>query len=208
MQSPQVPCCGNPYSQPANITVHFGSPSCYTCANVTYSFSDYTKHALPAEWIASWGNSPNGMASLNFGAIAVRSYANYDIYTCKWRCQGRNFDITDDPGYDQSWSNTTYANTDTAVANTPHFNLQDYSVDPYRPINDQYRAYTGCQSSSGGEPYLPSIRDQVQCDHGVGNYIGPGASQWGTYWWATEYSNTKEWMTSHYYTSSTSIVTM
>ncbi len=50
--------------------------------------------------------------------------------------------------------------------------------------------------------------DQVQCDHGVGDSIGPGASQWGSYWWATEQSKTKEWMTSHYYGDITGIVTM
>jgi len=121
--SPQVPCCGN-CTQPASITVHFGAPSCYNCANISYSFSDYVKHALAGEWIPSWGDSANGMASLDFGAIAVRTFANDDIWTCKWRCQGRNFDITTDPGSDQSWSSTTYANTDTATADTPHLNFQ------------------------------------------------------------------------------------
>lgn len=196
-------CCGT-YTQPANITVHFGAPSCYTCANVTYSFSDYVKHALAGEWIPSWGDY-GGMAALNFGAIAVRTFANYDIYTCKWRCAGRNFDITTDPGTDQNWSNTTYANTDTAVANTPHMNFEAPGVDRYGPINDQYRSYTGCISLDGGKPYLPSIRDQVQCDNNIGNYIGPGASQWGTYWWASGYGQTKDWMTTHYYTVQTGI---
>lgn len=201
--TPQAPCCGT-YTQPANITVHFGAPSCYTCANVTYSFSDYTKHALVGEWIPSWGNS-GGMVALNFGAIAVRTFANYDIYRCRWRCAERNFDITTDPNYNQSWSDTTYANTDAAVANTPHMNFEAPGMDPYGPVNNQYRAYTGCISSDEGEPYLPSITDQVQCDHGIGNYIGPGASQWGTYWWASGYGKTKDWMTTHYYTVRTGI---
>ena len=35
----------------------------------------YTRHVLPAEWIASWGNITGGSNSLNAGAVAVRCYA-------------------------------------------------------------------------------------------------------------------------------------
>jgi hypothetical protein len=207
--TPNYPCCPSSYTQPANITVHMGSPNCYSCANVTMAFGDYLKHAVPAEWIDSWGSTTNGMQAMNFGADAVRTYANWDIYSCRWRCNGRNFDITTDPCCDQAYSQSTYTHSSTAVANTPHQNFEDGSYNPYGPINDQYRAYTGCYSiADKNYPYLPSIKDQVQCDHGVGNYIGTGASQWGTYWWATGHAQTTGWMVTHYYTSNTNIVSI
>jgi hypothetical protein len=191
------------YNLPATITVHDCAAS-QTCSNYTLGLQDYAEGSLPQEWIASWGTQ-GGMQSLYFGADAVRTYAAYTMYICKYRCSGYNFDITSTTA-DQAWGSTHYTTTNQAVQATVSY----YFVDPSatgggQPINDQYRAYTGCNSSSGGLSYLPSIVDQPQCDNSIGNYIGPGASQWGSFWWTGSSYGSKNsaFMISHYYTSNT-----
>jgi len=188
------------YNLPATVTVHDCAASS-NCANYTLSLQDYARGSLPQEWIASWGDQ-GGMQALYFGADEVRTYVAWTMYTCRYRCNGYNFDITSTTA-DQRWSSTHYSQTDNAVAATVDY----YLVDPNAtgngsPINDQYRDITGCVSPSGGLPYLPSIRDQVQCDHNINYSNGPGASQWGSFWWAQAGQNSP-FMIGHYYTSNT-----
>ena len=83
---------------PQNITVHLGSPSDSSAANVTVPFPDYIKNVASSEIYPSWPQS-----ALRANILAQISFALNRIYTEYYRSRGYDFDITNDTSVDQSF---------------------------------------------------------------------------------------------------------
>ena len=82
---------------PETIVVHLGSPDS-NAANVTESFSDYIKNVASSEVYPTWPEE-----ALRANILAQISVALNRVYTGFYRNQGKDFDITNSPAYDQTY---------------------------------------------------------------------------------------------------------
>jgi len=82
---------------PETIVVHLGAPNS-DAPNVTVSFADYIKNVASSEIYPTWPEE-----ALRANIIAQISVALNRVYTGFYRNQGKNFDITNSPAYDQTF---------------------------------------------------------------------------------------------------------
>ncbi len=82
---------------PNNIIVHLGAPN-EEAQNVEVPFIDYLKNVGSSELYATWPED-----SLRANIHAQISFALNRLYTEKYRSEGKNFDITGLPAYDQAY---------------------------------------------------------------------------------------------------------
>ena len=82
---------------PENIVIHLGSPDS-DAPNVTESFRDYIKNVASSEIYPTWPEE-----ALRANILAQISVALNRVYTGFYRNQGKNFDITNSPAYDQTY---------------------------------------------------------------------------------------------------------
>ena len=83
---------------PERITVHLGPPDS-AAENVTVAFPDYIKNVASNELYPTWPES-----ALRANILAQISFALNRVYTLYYPSRGKNFDITNDPRYDQAYS--------------------------------------------------------------------------------------------------------
>ena len=83
---------------PDFITVHLGPPDS-DAENVTVSFPYYIKNVASSEIYPTWEQS-----AIYANIYAQISYALNRVYTEFYRVRGYDFDITNSPSYDQSFS--------------------------------------------------------------------------------------------------------
>ena len=84
---------------PQNITVHLGAPG-QSAANVTVPFTNYVKNVASSEIYPTWDAS-----ALRANIYAIVSFALNRVYTEFYRSRGYDFDITNNPAYDQAFVN-------------------------------------------------------------------------------------------------------
>ena len=82
---------------PENIVIHLGSPDS-DAPNVTESFADYIKNVASSEIYPTWPEE-----ALRANILAQISVALNRVYTGFYRNQGKNFDITNSPAFDQTY---------------------------------------------------------------------------------------------------------
>ena len=82
---------------PENITVHLGAPNS-DAPNVTVKFADYIKNVASSEIYPTWPEE-----AIRANILAQISVALNRVYTGFYRNQGKNFDITNSPAYDQTY---------------------------------------------------------------------------------------------------------
>ena len=82
---------------PENIVIHLGSPDS-DAPNVTESFRNYIKNVASSEIYPTWPEE-----ALRANILAQISVALNRVYTGFYRNQGKNFDITNSPAYDQTY---------------------------------------------------------------------------------------------------------
>lgn len=118
---------------PQNITVHLGSPSDSTAANVTVPFPDYIKNVASSEIYPNWPQS-----ALRANILAQISFALNRVYTEYYRSRGYDFDITNDTSVDQSFvRGRDYFDTVSAIADEV-FNSYIRRVGQVEPLFAQY----------------------------------------------------------------------
>ena len=82
---------------PEKIVVHLGAPDS-NAPNVTETFADYIKNVASSEIYPTWPE-----AALRANILAQISVALNRVYTGFYRNQGKDFDITNSPAYDQTY---------------------------------------------------------------------------------------------------------
>ena len=82
---------------PENIIVHLGAPNS-DAPNITESFPAYIKNVASSEIYPTWPEE-----ALRANILAQISVALNRVYTGFYRNQGKNFDITNSPAYDQTY---------------------------------------------------------------------------------------------------------
>lgn len=82
---------------PEQIVVHLGAPDS-NAPNVTESFADYIKNVASSEVYPTWPEE-----ALRANILAQISVALNRVYTGFYRNQGKDFDITSSPAYDQTY---------------------------------------------------------------------------------------------------------
>ena len=82
---------------PEKIVVHLGSPDS-DAPNVVETFPDYIKNVASSEIYPTWPEQ-----ALRANILAQISVALNRVYTGFYRNQGKNFDITSSPAYDQTY---------------------------------------------------------------------------------------------------------
>ncbi|MCE9573343.1 MAG: hypothetical protein K8W52_09315 [Deltaproteobacteria bacterium] len=140
-------------------------------------FEDYVKGVLPHEWIPSWQE-----ASLQAGAIAIRSYA------ASWVAAGGKYTCADldDTTASQVYKDDRNARASAAVDATSGV----YVVRAGELVVAEY-------SAENGNPTADGV-DEPLCDGQTVNGHGRGTCQWGTQRWA-QAGKTADWIVLHYY---------
>ena len=82
---------------PDKIVIHLGPPNS-DAPNVTESFADYIKNVASSEVYPTWPEE-----ALRANILAQISVALNRVYTGFYRNQGKDFDITNSPAYDQTY---------------------------------------------------------------------------------------------------------
>ena len=82
---------------PENIVIHLGAPNS-DAPNVTETFPDYIKNVASSEIYPTWPEQ-----ALRANILAQISVALNRVYTGFYRNQGKDFDITNSPAYDQTY---------------------------------------------------------------------------------------------------------
>ena len=82
---------------PETIVVHLGAPG-DNGQNVTVNFADYIKNVASSEIYPTWPEE-----AIKANIYAQISVAMNRVYTEFYRSNGRNFDITNSPAYDQTF---------------------------------------------------------------------------------------------------------
>ena len=86
-----------PPTIPENIVIHLGAPDS-DAPNVTESFANYIKNVASSEIYPTWPEE-----ALRANILAQISVALNRVYTGFYRNQGKSFDITSSPAYDQTY---------------------------------------------------------------------------------------------------------
>jgi peptidoglycan hydrolase-like protein with peptidoglycan-binding domain len=86
-----------PPTIPENIVIHLGAPDS-DAPNITESFADYIKNVASSEIYPTWPEE-----ALRANILAQISVALNRVYTGFYRNQGKSFDITSSPAYDQTY---------------------------------------------------------------------------------------------------------
>ena len=151
---------------PEQIVIHLGAPDS-DAMNVTESFPDYIKNVASSEIYPTWPEE-----ALRANILAQISVALNRVYTRFYRNNGKNFDITSSPAYDQ-----TYV----------------YQRDIYENISEIvdeiFNSYI--RRSGNIEPLFAQFCDgvEIQCD---------GLTQWGSVELADQGLNYEEILRSFY----------
>ena len=82
---------------PENIVIHLGAPDS-DAPNVTETFPNYIKNVASSEIYPTWPEQ-----ALRANILAQISVALNRVYTGFYRNQGKSFDITNSPAYDQTY---------------------------------------------------------------------------------------------------------
>jgi peptidoglycan hydrolase-like protein with peptidoglycan-binding domain len=82
---------------PEKIVIHLGAPDS-DAPNVTETFPDYIKNVASSEIYPTWPEE-----AIKANILAQISVALNRVYTGFYRNQGKNFDITNSPAYDQTY---------------------------------------------------------------------------------------------------------
>lgn len=82
---------------PENIVIHLGAPN-EDAPNVTESFAGYIKNVASSEIYPTWPRE-----AIKANVLAQISVALNRVYTEYYRSQGKDFDITSSPAYDQTY---------------------------------------------------------------------------------------------------------
>ncbi len=82
---------------PENIVIHLGAPNS-NAPNVTETFPNYIKNVASSEIYPTWPEQ-----AIRANILAQISVALNRIYTGFYRNQGKDFDITNSPAYDQTY---------------------------------------------------------------------------------------------------------
>ena len=82
---------------PENIVIHLGAPNS-DAPNITETFADYIKNVASSEIYPTWPEE-----ALKANILAQISVALNRVYTGFYRNQGKSFDITNSPAYDQTY---------------------------------------------------------------------------------------------------------
>jgi peptidoglycan hydrolase-like protein with peptidoglycan-binding domain len=82
---------------PEKIVIHLGAPDS-NAPNVTETFPDYIKNVASSEIYPTWPEE-----ALRANILAQISVALNRVYTGFYRNQGKDFDITSSPAYDQTY---------------------------------------------------------------------------------------------------------
>ena len=148
----------------------------------------YSKHVLPAEWIAGWGNPanyPGGSNSLNAGAVAVRCYAiaklngvtgtsSYDICattSCQVYNPANSSSFTDAAvNYTANW---VVVNSSGTISST------EYSAENNSLGNSCGDSFTEPSTTGPVCIYDPVCTGETRSGH------GRGMCQWGSAKWAS-----------------------
>lgn len=83
---------------PTEITVHLGPPD-MDAKNITIPFQEYIKNVASSEIYPNWP-----LDAIKANILAQISFALNRIYNEWYPSQGYNFDITNDPAYDQNFT--------------------------------------------------------------------------------------------------------
>jgi hypothetical protein len=144
-------------------------------------FERYVKGVLPHEWIRSWNR-----ASLEAGAIAIRTYAAY------WVEAGGKYDCADldDTTASQVYEDEFFAVTDDAVDATRN-------VFASRGGALVFAEY----SAENGDPTAMNVSEPL-CTGRARMGHGRGTCQWGSQRWAQD-GKGADWIVTHYYPGST-----
>lgn len=147
----------------------------------TIPFEQYVKGVLPHEWIRSWNP-----ASLQAGAIAIRTYAAY------WVAAGGKYTCADldDTTASQVYRDEFFAATDAAV---------DATVDVYL-VNGGALVFAE-YSAENGDPTAMNVAEPL-CAGQARQGHGRGTCQWGSQRWAQD-GKTFDWIATHYYPGAT-----
>ena len=91
---------------PNTITVHLGEPDKYA-RNITVPFTDYISNVASSELYPTWPRN-----ALIANIYCIISFAMNRVYNEWYRSKGYNFDITNSPKYDQTYTEnrSTYSN--------------------------------------------------------------------------------------------------
>ncbi|HVV86795.1 MAG TPA: SpoIID/LytB domain-containing protein, partial [Kofleriaceae bacterium] len=143
----------------------------------TIPFEKYVKGVLPHEWIRSWD-----AASLQAGAVAIRTYAAY------WVKAGGKYDCADldDTTASQVYKDEFFPVSDAAV---------DATADVFAVKNGDlvFAEY----SAENGDPTATGVSEPLCTGRAVQGH-GRGTCQWGTQRWAQN-GKTFDWIVTHYY---------
>ena len=82
---------------PEKIVIHLGAPDS-DAPNVTETFPDYIKNVASSEFYPTWPEE-----AIKANILAQISVALNRVNTGFYRNQGKNFDITNSPAYDQTY---------------------------------------------------------------------------------------------------------
>lgn len=86
---------------PEEIVVHLGAPD-EEARNITVPFNEYIKNVASSELYPTWPAD-----AIKANVLAQISFALNRVYNEWYRSQGYNFDITNNPQYDQSFREDT-----------------------------------------------------------------------------------------------------
>lgn len=133
---------------PTELVVHLGAPDAEV-ANVTVPFRDYIKNVTSSEIFPTW--EPEAIRANIYAQLSV---ALNRFYTGYYRSQGRSFDITSSPAYDQTY----------VYGRTIFENISD-------TVDEIFTSYL--RRPENIEPLFAQFCDgrEVSCD---------GLSQWGS----------------------------
>ncbi len=187
-----------------------GGPTSCTSVDVL-SLETYCKRVLVSEWFSCWGSLPNGLNSMQAGAIAIRSYAAWHMYNSI----SGSYDICDNT-FCQFLGNSQTSNGNFSVDATAGRILRNAIGQVVRAEYAAENNNKGCGNGyTGTGSSWPCISDPV-CINQTPNGHGRGMCQWGSARWAngtaistaspcnagpTHGNGTKNWeeILNHYY---------
>lgn len=182
---PEPPAGEQPLTDPVLLrrTIRVGrncsGPTSCTSVEV-YSLQTYCKFVLPAEWFSCWGSLPQGMNSLQAGAVAIRSFAAWHVYNPLTS----TYDICDNT-FCQFFGSSQTSNANLAVDLTDRYVLVNSSNLIRRSEYSAENNNAGCGDGySGTGTTWPCIYDPV-CSGQITFGHGRGLCQWGSARWAT-----------------------
>ncbi|ADL53532.1 peptidoglycan-binding domain-containing protein [Clostridium cellulovorans] len=118
---------------PSEVIVHLGAPDDEEAENIKVRFDYYIKNVCSCEVYATWSE-----VAIKTNIYCIVSFVVNRVYTQWYRKQNKNFDITNDPIYDQAFAKgrNTYTNIDKLVNEA--FSTYIIKAKEKRPILAKY----------------------------------------------------------------------